>query len=221
LIWLLWCSAFCELNYNIFGRDMYLPLPNLFWQYLRSSMVTPWCEYHLWFRTTIWVRKVSLCLIINLTRIFIFYFYFQVEKVLTGYPADYAGLKPHDFLVSVQGQEIFDFCSPRTSGKMKILKEMLNKLFYFSKRLSINSIFFFNFHNAAREHQEIWRFWKKYWINCSISQKDWVLTQFFSLIFIMRPVRPCFQAPAARETLWVWDPCFMRSIYKKFKKIKK
>jgi len=57
--------------------------------------------------------------------------------------------------------------------------------------------------NAARKHQEKWR----YWINCSISQKDWVLTQLFSLIFIMRPARPCFQAPAARETLWVWDPC--------------
>jgi hypothetical protein len=29
---------------------------------------------------------------------------FQVEKVLTGYPAHYGGLLPHDFLVSVQGQ---------------------------------------------------------------------------------------------------------------------
>jgi len=32
---------------------------------------------------------------------------FKVEKVLTGYPSYYAGMKVHDFLVSVNGQEIF------------------------------------------------------------------------------------------------------------------
>ena len=29
----------------------------------------------------------------------------KVEKVLTGYPAYYAGMKVHDFLISVNGQE--------------------------------------------------------------------------------------------------------------------
>lgn len=33
---------------------------------------------------------------------------FKVEKVLTGYPAYYGGLKVHDFLVSVNGQEVFE-----------------------------------------------------------------------------------------------------------------
>ena len=32
----------------------------------------------------------------------------QVEKVLTGFPANYAGLLEEDFLVSVQGQDIFE-----------------------------------------------------------------------------------------------------------------
>ena len=35
-------------------------------------------------------------------------FLFQVEKVLTGYPASYGGLKVHDFLISVNGQEVFE-----------------------------------------------------------------------------------------------------------------
>ena len=33
---------------------------------------------------------------------------FQIEKVLTGYPASYGGMKVHDFLVSVNGQEVFE-----------------------------------------------------------------------------------------------------------------
>jgi len=33
---------------------------------------------------------------------------FKVEKVLTGYPAYYAGMKVHDFLISVNGQEVFE-----------------------------------------------------------------------------------------------------------------
>ena len=32
----------------------------------------------------------------------------KVEKVLTGYPAYYAGMKVHDFLISVNGQEVFE-----------------------------------------------------------------------------------------------------------------
>ena len=32
----------------------------------------------------------------------------KVEKVLTGYPSYYAGLKVHDFLISVNGQEVFE-----------------------------------------------------------------------------------------------------------------
>ncbi len=32
----------------------------------------------------------------------------QVEKVLFGYPAHYGGLKVHDFLISVNGQEVFE-----------------------------------------------------------------------------------------------------------------
>lgn len=33
---------------------------------------------------------------------------FQIEKVLTGHPASYGGLEEEDFLVSIQGQEVFD-----------------------------------------------------------------------------------------------------------------
>jgi len=33
---------------------------------------------------------------------------FKVEKVLTGYPADYGGLQERDFLVTINGQDIFD-----------------------------------------------------------------------------------------------------------------
>lgn len=33
---------------------------------------------------------------------------FKVEKVLTGYPAYYAGMKVHDFLISVNGQDVFE-----------------------------------------------------------------------------------------------------------------
>ena len=32
----------------------------------------------------------------------------QIEKVLTGHPATYGGLEEEDFLVSIQGQEVFD-----------------------------------------------------------------------------------------------------------------
>ena len=39
---------------------------------------------------------------------FILHVLFQVEKVLTGYPASYGGLKVHDFLISVNGQEVFE-----------------------------------------------------------------------------------------------------------------
>ena len=45
--------------------------------------------------------------------------FFQVEKVLTGYPAHYGGLQPHDFLVSVQGQDIFDFNHKKTADLIK------------------------------------------------------------------------------------------------------
>ena len=31
-----------------------------------------------------------------------------MEKVLTGYPAYYGGMKVHDFLISVNGQEVFE-----------------------------------------------------------------------------------------------------------------
>jgi len=34
------------------------------------------------------------------------------------------------------------------------------------------------------------------------------LNYIFFFIFLMRPARPYFQSHAARETLWVWDPCF-------------
>lgn len=51
---------------------------------------------------------------------------FKVEKVLTGYPADYAGLKPHDFLVSVQGQEIFDFNHKQVVELIKAVGNTLN-----------------------------------------------------------------------------------------------
>ncbi len=34
--------------------------------------------------------------------------FLQVEKVLTGHAAHYGGLKVHDFLVSVNGQEVFE-----------------------------------------------------------------------------------------------------------------
>jgi len=39
-------------------------------------------------------------------------------------------------------------------------------------------------------------------------KKIYSIVPIFFLIFIMRPARPCFQAHAARETLWVWDPGF-------------
>jgi len=29
----------------------------------------------------------------------------------------------------------------------------------------------------------------------------------------MRPARPYFESHAARESLWVWDPCFKQSNY--------
>ena len=45
--------------------------------------------------------------------------FFQVEKVLTGYPAHYGGLQPHDFLVSVQGQDVFDFPHKKTADLIK------------------------------------------------------------------------------------------------------
>ncbi len=41
---------------------------------------------------------------------------FQVEKVLTGYPAHYGGLQPHDFLVSVQGNGLYNFFGAMTLG---------------------------------------------------------------------------------------------------------
>ena len=53
-------------------------------------------------------------------------FDFQVEKVLTGFPADYAGLKPHDFLVSVQGKEIFDMNHKQVVELIKSVGNTLN-----------------------------------------------------------------------------------------------
>ena len=51
------------------------------------------------------------------------FFLFQVEKVLTGYPASYGGLKVHDFLISVNGQEVFDMNHPQL---VKLIKNSGN-----------------------------------------------------------------------------------------------
>lgn len=51
--------------------------------------------------------------------------FFQVEKVVTGSPANEAGLQVHDFINSVQGQEVFE-C---THGEVvKIIRQAGNCL---------------------------------------------------------------------------------------------
>jgi len=63
--------------------------------------------------------------------------------------------------------------------------------------------------NAAREHQKKWRFERKNWvIHLIIPNKLNFNTQFKNFIF-MRPARPYFESYAARESLWLWDPCYI------------
>lgn len=50
----------------------------------------------------------------------------QVEKVLTGYPADYGGLQERDFLISVQGQEIFELNHAQVVKLIKNSGDCLN-----------------------------------------------------------------------------------------------
>jgi len=50
---------------------------------------------------------------------------YKVEKVLTGYPASYGGLKVHDFLISVNGQEVFDMNHPQL---VKLIKTSGNTM---------------------------------------------------------------------------------------------
>ena len=58
---------------------------------------------------------------------------FQVEKVLTGYPAHYGGLQPHDFLVSVQGNSIYSFLGAMTLGitTVSIMSPNINNAQYY------------------------------------------------------------------------------------------
>ena len=44
---------------------------------------------------------------------------FQVEKVLTGFPAAYGGMVEEDFLVSINGQDIFDLNHAQVVGLIK------------------------------------------------------------------------------------------------------
>lgn len=52
-------------------------------------------------------------------------YYFQIGKVVTGSPAQDGGLQVHDFLVSVQGQDVFDCTHAQV---VKIIKEAGNSL---------------------------------------------------------------------------------------------
>jgi len=51
---------------------------------------------------------------------------FKVEKVLTGYPADYGGLQERDFLISINGQDIFDLHHAQVVQLVKNSDECLN-----------------------------------------------------------------------------------------------
>jgi len=51
---------------------------------------------------------------------------FQIEKVLTGHPATYGGLEEEDFLVSVQGQEVFDMHHSQVVSLIKNAGDCLN-----------------------------------------------------------------------------------------------
>jgi len=51
---------------------------------------------------------------------------FKVEKVLTGYPADYGGLQELDFLISVNGQDVFDLHHAQFVQIVKNSDECLN-----------------------------------------------------------------------------------------------
>jgi len=51
---------------------------------------------------------------------------FKVEKVLTGYPADYGGLQELDFLISVNGQKVFDLHHAQLVQIVKNSDENLN-----------------------------------------------------------------------------------------------
>jgi len=51
---------------------------------------------------------------------------FQIEKVLTGHPATYGGLEEEDFLVSIQGQEVFDLKHAQVVNLIKNAGDGLN-----------------------------------------------------------------------------------------------
>ena len=44
---------------------------------------------------------------------------FQIEKVLTGFPADYGGVHEEDFLVSINGQGVFEMNHAQVVGLIK------------------------------------------------------------------------------------------------------
>ena len=43
----------------------------------------------------------------------------QIEKVLTGFPADYGGVLEEDFLVSINGQDVFEMNHAQVVGLIK------------------------------------------------------------------------------------------------------
>ena len=50
---------------------------------------------------------------------FNFMLMFQIEKVLTGFPADYGGVHEEDFLVSINGQDVFEMNHAQVVGLIK------------------------------------------------------------------------------------------------------
>jgi len=51
---------------------------------------------------------------------------FQIEKVLTGHPASYGGLQEEDFLVTIQGQEVFEMHHSQVVSLIKNSGDCLN-----------------------------------------------------------------------------------------------
>ena len=50
----------------------------------------------------------------------------KIEKVLTGHPAAYGGLEEEDFLVTIQGQEVFDLHHAQVVSLIKNAGDCLN-----------------------------------------------------------------------------------------------
>ena len=71
-----------------------------------------------------YINKIHMYSILQMCSILLFNS--KIEKVLTGHPASYGGLEELDFLVNIQGQEVFEMNHAHVVTLIKNAGDCLN-----------------------------------------------------------------------------------------------